>query len=142
MNKLNDLDIFNLDYYDIKNTSIFIEEYYLKYNDLDDNEYNFLLIKSLQTGNFFIFNLLNVENKNIYFSKMLDTLQKKKENIFNKIKITTNNDEKTLSNYLKKIKKFENINENDFKKLELFFYTLLYFEELIEKLQTSVTIYL
>lgn len=142
MNKFKDIDIFYIDYNDIKNSSIYIEEHYLKNKILNENEKNFLLLKSLETSNFFIFNLLNLENKNLFFEKMFDNLKNKEKNILNKIKTTTNNDFDIIKKYLKNIKKYEKIDYLDWVKLEKFFYILLYYENLIDELQTAETTYL
>lgn len=142
MNKIKDIDIFYIDYNDIKNSSIYIEEHYLKNKILNENEKNFLLLKSLETSNFFIFNLLNLENKNLFFEKMFNNLKNKEKNILNKIKTTTNNDFDIIEKYLKNIKKYEKIDYLDWLILEKFFYILLYYENLIDELQTAETTYL
>lgn len=142
MNKIKDIDIFYIDYNDIKNSSIYIEEHYLKNKILNENEKNFLLLKSLETSNFFIFNLLNLENKNLFFEKMFNNLKNKEKNILNKIKITTNNDLDIIEKYSKNIKKYEKFDYLDWIKLEKFFYILLYYENLIDELQTAETTYL
>ena len=142
MNKIKDIDIYYIDYNDIKNSSIYIEEHYLKNKILNENEKNFLLLKSLETSNFFIFNLLNLENKNLFFEKMFNNLKNKEKNILNKIKTTTNNDFDIIEKYLKNIKKYEKIDYLDWLILEKFFYILLYYENLIYELQTAETTYL
>lgn len=132
--------IFDLDYKDYKNTSLFLENYY-SLNIMDNIEKQFLLSQSLKTGNLFIFNIIeNIENKNIYFETLYNSLKELQKNLYLKIKITCNNDKKILEKYNFFTKKFENIENNNWNNLEKYFYTLMYYNELIENLQTLETI--
>lgn len=131
-------NILNLDFKDYKNTSQFLEFYY-SVNNMDNNERQFLLSKSLETGNFFIFNLLEIEDKNPYFQLLFSSLKTLKKSLNIKIKIISNNDIETLEKFNFFVNKFENISLYNWEELEKYFHVLMYYNELIENLQTLET---
>lgn len=129
--------LININYDDIKISSFEIEKYLLE-NDLNEEEKKYLLIQSIKNSNLFIFEALNIQNEHFYYEEILNNLYLRKNRIELKINKTFFNDEKEeiLDNFNKSFINFNhNKNELNFIYLKHFFLKILFFDELIDKVQ-------